>query len=78
MLGSDPGIVEPGRDRVRLLNLAVFVLEEQRPAPMKHARPSVHDGRGILSDVRAASARFDTEKPYGLICEKRVEQTDRI
>ena len=38
VLGPDARVVEPGADRVRLEDLAVLVLEEQRAGAVQHAR----------------------------------------
>ena len=37
VLGADAGIVEPGADRVRLADLALFVLEEERARAVEDA-----------------------------------------
>ena len=39
VLGADPRVVETGRDGVRGEDLAVFVLEQVRVAPVEHSGP---------------------------------------
>ena len=55
VLGSDAGVVETGRDGVRLFDLAELVLEDQRTHSVQHPRRSASDGR--------SPGRFDAEEP---------------
>src|SRR5713101_3253416 len=48
VLGTYPGIVEPGRDRVRVEDLAVAVLQEVRVGAMQHAWAPGHERSGVL------------------------------
>ncbi len=45
VLGPEPGVVEPGRDRLRLEDLTGLVLQELRMHAVQHARDPVGDGR---------------------------------
>src|SRR5260370_10828859 len=48
MLRTDAGIVEPGRDRVCVEDLAVAVLQEVRVGAMQHARAPGHQRGRVL------------------------------
>src|SRR6187401_1475844 len=69
MLGTDTRIVEPGRDRHRLLDLAVLVLHQK-------AAHAVHDTRHTMSDGGAAGG-LDADKSSRKI-DETGEQPDRV
>src|SRR3990172_5395718 len=56
VLGSDAGIIEPCRHRVRGLNLAVAVLQDVAQRPVKHPRLPSRKASRVF-------ARFDPEPP---------------
>jgi hypothetical protein len=56
MLGADAGVVQPGRDRVRLLDLPVLVLEEQRLEAVQYADLAVR-GAGTAFGLDADELR---------------------
>ena len=60
--GPDARIVEPGRHRVRFLDLAVLVLQQQRVAALQHARRAVRERRGVLAEARPDAAGLDAEQ----------------
>jgi len=60
VLGADAGVVQPGRDRVRFLDLPVFVLEEQRLEAMQYADLAVRGtGTAFRLDADELCGRVD-------------------
>ena len=57
MLGPDARVVEPGADRVRLEDLAVFVLQEQRAGAVQHPGHAPAHRRAVLRPTRARGRR---------------------
>ena len=55
--GPDARIVEAGRDRMRLLDLAVLVLQQQRVAALQHAGRAVRERRRVLPEARCRCRR---------------------
>src|SRR4030095_14294863 len=78
VLGTDTRIVETRRDGMRLLDLAVVVVEEQRIASMQHTGTAVRDGRGRLAERLSAAARFDAEQGHARVVHERMKQADGV
>src|SRR5262245_31687286 len=55
VLWPDARVVEPGRDRMTVENLAIAVLEEIGPIAVKHARTPCTHRRAVLDAVQAAA-----------------------
>ena len=70
MLGPDAGVVEPGRDRVRVDDLAVLVGEQRR------AR-AVEDAGAARAEARRAG-RLDADEPHVGVVEEAGEDPDRV
>src|ERR671936_821523 len=70
MLGPHAGIVEPGGDRVRLLDLPVGVGEYRGAG-------AVEDGRSPVRQTRGAF-RLDTDKTDVRVLEEAGEEPDRV
>ena len=70
VLGPDPGVVEPGRDRVRLGDLPVLVGEERRARAVQDARPSAAEARGAV--------RLDADEPHVHVVDEAGEDADRV
>ena len=70
MLGADPRVVEPGRDRVRVCDLSVRVGEDGRARPVQDA--------GATRAQRRRPRRFDPDQAHVLVVEERCEHTDRV
>ena len=77
MFGADPRIVEPRRDRVRLGDLAIGVLEEHRLVAVEHAGDAPREARRVLLRVEAVPRRLDPDHPH-VVVEEGVEQPDRV
>ena len=53
VLRADSGVIEPRRDRVRLLNLAVGSLQKVGAGAMEHAHDAIRKGGGVLVGLGA-------------------------
>ena len=62
VLRADARVVEAGADRVRLEDLAVLVLEEQRPGAVQHAGDAAGHRRAVLARLEAEPARLDADE----------------
>ena len=60
MLRPDAGIIEAGRDRMRVLDLAVVVHQQIGAVAVQHAGPAAGD-RGRVQLRQAVAGRFDAE-----------------
>ncbi len=57
VLGADAGVVEAGRDRMRLGDLAVVVLQQVGAVAVQHAGRAADDRRRVLAAVEALRRR---------------------
>src|SRR5712692_6606100 len=78
VLGTYPGIVEPGRDRVRVEDLAVAVLQEVRVRAMKHARAPGHQRGRVLPAPDPRAGGLDPDQGNVLVVEERREHADGV
>ena len=70
MLGADAGIVEPGGDRVRILDLSVLVGEHGGACSVQHGR--------ISSSERCRAGGLDAEQPHLGVVEEPGEDADCV
>ena len=77
VLGADARVVEPGADRVRLEDLAVFVLQEQRTGPVQHAGHAPAHRRAVLTRLQPVAARLHADQPRRRV-EETGERADRV
>ena len=78
MLGPDARIVEARGHRIRFLDLAVVVLQQQRIRALQHAGPAVGERRGVVAELLARAARFDADDLHRRVADERMEHADRI
>ena len=78
MLRPDAGIVEAGRDRMRLGDLAFLVLQEIGAIAVQHAGPAAGQRRGMLARLDAAARRLDADDAHALVVEEGMEQAHRV
>ena len=79
MLRPDAGIVEAGRDRVALEDLAVAVLQEIGAVAVQHAGPPAgHRGGVAVLHVEAVAAGLDADNRHLAVVEERMEQADGV
>ena len=77
MFRPDAGIIQPGRNRMRVLDLAVIVHQEIGAVAMQHARPAAGDRRRM--QLRQPVARgLDAENLDAGIVEERMKQSHRV
>src|SRR3954469_2636753 len=62
VLGADTGVVEPRADGVRLEDLAVFVLQVQRPGTVQHPGHAATHRRAVLARLEPVPAGFDADE----------------
>src|SRR5262245_11335019 len=78
MLRPHARVVEPGRDGMGLLDLAVLVVEQYRIGAVQHARLAVTQGRRVLAERAAAASGLDAVERHAAVAEERMEQADRV
>ena len=79
VLGADGGVIQPGGNRMRELNLPVLVGEQERLRALEHAEPSAEEPRRVfLARPDALAARLDADHPHVLVLEERMEQPDGV
>ena len=78
MLGPDARIVEAGRDRVRLQDLAVLVLEDRGQRAVQHALAAGAERGAVAAAVEALARRLDADQLDLLVAEERHEGADRV
>ena len=77
-LRPDARVVEPGRGRVRLDDLAVAVLEHQRARAVEDPGRAADDGRGVAAGRDAVPGRLDDREPDAGLADEPREQADRV
>ena len=77
-LRADPRVVEPGRGRVRLDDLAVRVLEHQRARAVQDPGRAAEDGRGMPAGLDAVAGRLDDGQPDRRLADEPRQQADRV
>ena len=78
MLRADSGVVKPGGDAVRELNLAILVLQEERASALQYAEFAALESSGVFAVYDTLATRLDTAHRHRLVVEKRVKQADRV
>ena len=77
MLRPDAGIIQPRRNRMRVLDLAVIVHQQIGAVAMQHAGPAARD-RGRVQLRQAVAGGLDAEDLDAGIIEERMKQSHRI
>ena len=77
-LGADAGVVEPGGDAPRLVDLAVRVLQEVRLRAVQDALLPAADRRGVAAGLHALAAGLRAEERDGRVVDEGVERADRV
>ena len=79
VLGTRARVVEPGRDRVRLLDLAVVVLEHRRQRAVQDAGQAARGERGaVAAGHQALPRRLDADELDVLVVDEAGEHADRV
>src|SRR5260221_12206093 len=61
VLGAHAWVIQPGRDRMRLDDLAVLVLQQIGAITVQHVRPACAQGRRVLAAGYAQSTRLHAD-----------------
>ena len=78
VLGTDARVVEPRRDRVRLDDLPVGVLEQVAERAVQDPGLPLRERRAVLAELRAAPSRLDADQPDAGHADERGEHADRV
>src|SRR4051812_11444135 len=78
MFRSYAGIIESRRDRMRSLDLTVFVLQHEAFGPMQHPDPAARERSRMITASKAASRGFNTDHAYGAILHERMKEPHRV
>ena len=76
MLRPDPGVVKPGGDRVRMLDLPGVVVHHVGPAAVQHAGATMGQRGGILAQTGAAAAGHREGGRQFPVAERTAESDD--
>src|SRR3546814_19832304 len=77
MFRPDAGIIEAGRDAVRLGDLPVLVLEQVGAVAVQYAGLAAREGGGMLA-LQSFARRFDADHLDLRIVQAGVEQADGV
>src|SRR5215471_16206526 len=78
VLGAGAGIVEPGRDGVRLGDLPVVVLEYVAHAPVEHPDRARAQRGAVTPREEAVPTRLDAHDAHAAIRDEGPEEPDGI
>ncbi len=63
---------------MRLLDLPVLILEQQRVGPVENTGSPVHERRCVVTEPSAATARLDTDNLNTAVGHEHVERADGV
>ncbi|CRK52028.1 conserved hypothetical protein [Rhodococcus sp. RD6.2] len=72
------GVVEAGRDRMRLDGLTVVVLQQVGVRAVQRARRSARDRRCMTSGLHTVTACLESDQLHGRVVDEGVEDADRV
>src|SRR3990170_3933975 len=78
MLWPDAGIIEPGGDRMRFLDLAVVVHQQIGAIAVQHPGPAAGNRGRVLATVETEAGRFHAVDFDPALVEERMEQAHGI
>ncbi len=78
MFGADSGVVEPGRDRMRFLNLTVVVLEHVLFAAVENPYLAHRNCGGVACRIDPFARGFDAMELDRVIVIERREKPDTV
>ena len=79
VLGAGAGVVQAGRDRVRLEDLAVLVLHDRRERAVQHTgQARGGQRRAVPAGLDALAGRLDPDQPDLGVIHERLEHADRV
>ena len=78
VLRSDRGVIKAGRDRMRQLDIARVVLQDERARPLQHAGAAAGEAGGVAARRDRLAAGFDANQPHARVVEESVEDPDGV
>src|SRR6185436_18764454 len=78
MLGTDRGVVEPCRHRMRRFDVAGVVLEDERMRALQHARRAAGKAGGMAPGGDRLATRLDANEAHMRIVDEGVEDPDGV
>ena len=78
VLRPDARIVEAGRDRMALQDLAVVVLKQIGAVAVQHAGATALQRGRMVRAVQPAPGRLDADQPHARVLDEGVEQADGV
>src|SRR5882672_12733305 len=63
---------------MRLLDLAMCILQQHGIASLQHAGPPERERSAVIAELEAAAARFDAENLDARVRNERMKHADRI
>ncbi len=78
VLRTDRGVIETGRHRMRALDLAVAVLEDERLAALQDAEPAAGEAGRVRAPADAVAPRLDSRQRHARLLEELEEEADRV
>ena len=78
VLRPDPGVIQPGGNRIDRGDLPIFVLAEQALHPVEYANPSRADGCCRLKGIDPAACCLTADQLHLRVLDKMIERADRI
>ena len=78
VLGTDGGVIEPGRNGMGERDLAVVVLQQIAARAVQHAGRAAGEARGMFAQFVAAAAGFDADQLHAVVLDERMEDADGI
>ena len=78
VLRAHAGIVEAGRDRVRLHDLARGVLHQIGPVAVQHTRTTGRQGCRVAPRRQSVATGLDPVEGHSCIVQERMEEPDRV
>src|SRR5205823_12419160 len=73
VLGPDPRVIQPGRDRVRRMHLSSGVLQQITECAVQYAWRAFRERRGVMLRVEPLSGRLYSDELNSRIVNKSVE-----
>ncbi len=78
VLRADTRVVQASRDRMRVSDLPVAILEQVGTVAVQHARYAAIEAGRVLVGIHAVTARFNADDFYAGVIEERMEQAHGV
>ncbi len=78
VLGADRGVIQPCRNRMRQLDVAIGVLEDVAARALEHARCTAGEARSVPTRLDPVTAGFDANQAHVAVVDERVEDAHGV